>query len=97
MTFSEGREELQRCSDAEEAHKRKHGDIFLNRRPVHHGERWMRQGRQKGLLQRVEKYDMVKDCERRLEDRRTQLALLDKYKLVRDFGRGRVKSAKLYS
>lgn len=64
LTLSEGRQELGRLSDAEEPHKRKHGDVFLNRWPVQHGEKRMRQRRQKGLLQRTEKYDIVKDTVR---------------------------------
>lgn len=56
----------------------------------------MRQRGQKGLLQRTEKYDMVKDTAR--GGQKTEgLPLLDKCKLVRDFEGGRGKSAKLYS
>lgn len=43
VTLSKGGQELGRLSDAEESHKRKHADIFLNRWPVQHGESWMRQ------------------------------------------------------
>lgn len=59
VTLSKGGQELVRLPDAKEPHKRKAWRYLLNTL-----ESWMRQRRQKSLLQRTEKYDMVKDAAR---------------------------------